>query len=171
LGRNGSNRLILTLRHSLGDSAACSADTHGSLPDTPCSAPCYSCGQSIRQHTELFGLCRPERGENRAQIANLPVFLPVTRVRPPRRPVSQDCAHHQPPRRSGALWVVGGSPRHIRGLPPEILPIGGLWGHFSLWPPLLASSVSGSGINFRGGRKAGKERTSSRLKETARKRG
>src|SRR6185437_16900266 len=79
LGRNGSNRLILTLRHSLGDSAACSADTHGSLPDTPCSAPCYSCGQSIRQHTELFGVCRPERGENRAQIANLPVFLPVTR--------------------------------------------------------------------------------------------
>ena len=63
----------------LGDLAACSADTHGSLPDTPCSAPCYSSRQSIRQHTELFGVCRPERGENRAQIANLHVFLPVTR--------------------------------------------------------------------------------------------
>ena len=37
---------------------------------------------------------------------------------------------HQPLPRFGALWVVGGSPRHIRGLPPEILPIRGLWRHF-----------------------------------------
>jgi len=43
-------------------------------------------------------------------------------------------------------------------LPPGILPICGLWRHFSLSPALLASSVSGGRINFRDGRKAGKER-------------
>src|SRR5271166_3751288 len=70
-------------------------ETRGKLPDTPCSAPCYSLRRKLKQPAELFGTCRSEKSKDRAQIADLPVFLPVTRERPMRRPVSRDCVHHQ----------------------------------------------------------------------------
>jgi hypothetical protein len=53
------------------------ADTRGDLPDSSCWTPCYSFRRGIKQRTELFRVCPAERTENRAQIANLPVFLPV----------------------------------------------------------------------------------------------
>src|SRR5271166_7148237 len=65
-----------------------SPDTRGNLPDTPCSAPCYSFRRRINQLAELFALCPRKSAENGARIADLPVFLPVSRERPKRRPVS-----------------------------------------------------------------------------------
>src|SRR5208282_2070371 len=84
-----------SLRRAIEGTAAQNAETGGNLPDTPCSAPCSSFRRRIKQRAELFADCRPEKPENKAQIADLPVFLPVTREQPTRRPVFRDCVHHQ----------------------------------------------------------------------------
>ena len=98
----------------------------------PCLAPCYSCRQGIGQRAELFGVCRLGRAENRAQIANLPVFLPVTRERPTRRPVFRDCAQHHPVltnsggfrglRKSTPFQRLGGTKRSLRSRFPSFAP-------------------------------------------------
>jgi hypothetical protein len=87
------NKLDAIARNGVRLPTALKSDAN--LPDASCSAPCYSIRRRIKQPPELFALCRPEKAENEAQSADLPVFLPVSRERPCRRLVRQDCLHRQ----------------------------------------------------------------------------